>query len=126
MAASIIVTKGKIIENSAVVLMARVIDIAGDPMQIADITSLVIKVFDSEGTQVSTATLTVADVISDTLVTGDPRWTADEIGYNFAHAMAGSNWPEAGKYFVELKVTPVTGFAFYVLWELQAVNIFSE
>ena len=101
MAASIIITKGKVIENSAAVLMARIIDVEGDPLQQADVTSLVIKSFDSDGTQVTTATLTVSAVLSDTLVTNDPRWTVDDTGYNVAVPMSGASWHEAGRYQVE-------------------------
>jgi hypothetical protein len=127
MASAAVITKGKVIENSAVVLLARIAGADGSDVAQSDITSATLKVYDSKaGTQVgSTVTLTVADVVFNTLQL-DSRWPDETTGYNFAYELAGTFFPDDKLYQVEIKFVPVAGEPFYLVWQLTAVNIFSE
>lgn len=124
--ASATINKARVIENSGAVLLARVVKDSGAAIVQADITSITAKVFSADdGTQISTPTLTVAGCVYDTLQT-DARWSADSIGYNVAISLSGDNWPDAGNYRIEIKFTPASGNPFYVVWDVLALNIFSE
>ena len=117
---------GKVIENSAAVLLARVTDVTGDPVTQADVARLTCKVFDADTeTMTGNPTLDVADVVFNTLQK-DARWTADKVGYNVAVPLSGDHWPTQGAYTVEVKVTPTAGDPFYLIWHLQAENVLSE
>lgn len=120
------IAKAVVIEDSAAVLLARVLKASGAPIVQADVSSISVKVFDAgEASQVgSTYTPTVSAVVYNTLQT-DSRWSEDTTGYNLAIALAGSYWPTAGRYQAEVKITPVSGDAFYVVFALEALNIFS-
>ncbi len=122
--------RASIIENSPVILMARIADALGIPVTAADVDSLTIKVFNqATGTQISTTIEpTVSDVIFDTLQE-DNRWL-DEDGYNFAYEVDGSYFPDGNtKYQVEVKVTPSDTEANpFILepWVLSTINVFGE
>lgn len=129
-----LVTKAKTISASATVLLARIVGADGAPIVQADISSILMKVFDtstSPPTLVNTGgtSLVVADVISNTLQT-DPTgllWT-DATGYNFSHELNGHTYTPGDSitYRVELKFTPTTGEPFYVLFELTTIPVYSE
>lgn len=120
------IIKGIIIENSAVTLLAQIVDAEGDFIQRADVAAIGCKVFDDSGELVASPTINVADAIHDTLQT-DRRWGIDDTGYNLAAGLSGSNFPTGNTtYRVEIKITPVDGDAFYLVFDLRAVNIYSE
>src|SRR6266542_2989723 len=120
--ASALITQARIIENSGVVLMARVVKDSGAAIQQADISGLTCKVYNYEdGSLIASPTLTVAGNIFDSLQK-PASWTVDSTGYNFSASLAGSNFPEGGvTYRVEVKFSPASGNAFYVLFDLQAL-----
>jgi hypothetical protein len=130
-----LITKASVIENSAALLLARVIGADGDPIQQADVSALKLKVFDPDGVLITPTgggggytgtTLLPADVILDTPGTNEVLWPYDD-GYNFIAQLDGSYWPEGGKtYQAEVKVTPVSGDAYYLLFALTTTNIYSE
>ena len=68
--------------------------------------------------------LTVANVIFDTLQT-DERWTRDDTGYNFRHALDVSThaaFAEAGRdYLVEYRLTPVFGQVIVARFRLHSI-----
>lgn len=66
----------------------------------------------------STETLVKGDVVSDTLVTDDDRWTVDETGYNFVWEPVV--FATRGNYRVAVVVTPVSGTPRMMTWEIQA------
>lgn len=64
----------------------------------------------------SGAALTISSVVFDTLQT-DSRWTEDSTGYNFRYDLATTYTASPGNYRVEIKFTPSSGAAFFVVWE---------
>jgi hypothetical protein len=123
-----IIARGYVIENSAAVMLARVSGQSGGNVVQADISSINVKVFDLDNaTQISTTiTPTVSSVVYNTLQT-DARWTVDATGYNVAIALAGSYFPEGNRpYSIEAKFTPASGSAFYVVWQVESIDILSE
>jgi hypothetical protein len=130
-----LITKASVIENSAALLLARVIGADGNPVQQADINAITLKVFDAGGVLVTpsgggggyTSTpLDPADVILDTPATNEALWPYDD-GYNFIVQLDGSYWPVGGvTYQAEVKVEPVDGEAYYLLYWLTTTNIYSE
>lgn len=119
-----VVIKGIVIANSPAILARRVQTLAGSYLVNADVTSIVVKVY-NEFTSVLVATLdSSAWTIHDTLQT-DAIWQGeDAIGYNLAIAIPGSAWPVEGTYRVQALVTPVAGSAFEMLWDCQAVKTY--
>lgn len=128
MANKALITTGQVIENSAAVLLRRIRNQLGDPFVPADFSAVTWKVYDitdpADEELVDSGTFTIADVVLPALDTGYLAF--DEEGYNVIIQAPGAWWPEAGDYRVEVKFTPVTGDAFYQLWEVEATNIYSE
>ncbi len=80
---------GTIFINSTFTAMARVLDWLGNPLTIENTTSINYTITDPNGDAVSGHTavsLTPSAVLYDTLQTPS-FWTADTIGYNFAHTI---------------------------------------
>lgn len=84
----------------------------------SDLSSIAMSVFDitdpsspvAPSGVTNPATLTVSDVISDTLVTTSALWKSDSYGYNFAYIIPAANFPTGGKqYQVEFKFTTTGG-----------------
>lgn len=119
-----------IIENSAVIILARVRKADGEYLTRAATSSLTCKVFDLDGetpdTAVATPSLVIADTIFDTLQI-DSRWAKDGTGFNFSAGLAGTCFPSGGHtYQVEVKVTTTEGDPFYIVAQLGTENIRSE
>jgi hypothetical protein len=119
-----IMIKGRVIANSAAVLLARVQTATGAYLLPTDVTSITVSVIDQyTGTILSVLTGTPAVVYSSLQL--DARWAEDAVGYNVAVTVPGTAWTTAGKYRVEAKVTPTSGTPFYLLWDLQATITYS-
>ena len=121
------VEKGVAFEDTGVALMARV-QIAGANAEQADVTSITWKAFDTADTSTVAAsgTLTVADVVFDTLQT-DGRWTRDTTGYNFRHNLAASVLVGGGKtYRIEHAWTPASGEVFHTVYEIDTEKLYSS
>ena len=91
----------------------------------ADITSIAYNVYDLDGatphTATTTGTLTVADVVFDTLQT-DERWSADGLGYNFRADVAASVPAHGGHtYLIDWNFTPASGEEFPVLGRFSVI-----
>lgn len=115
-----------IYENSSIACLARVIDAAAAPITQASIQSISVKVFTEDGVEITPAPeVEVGDVVCDTLQTDD-RWTVDGTGYNLAIPLGGAAFPTQGNYQIEAHITPTDGLSFYVVWNVQAQNIYSE
>jgi hypothetical protein len=120
-----IVVKGRIIAESGAVLLARVQDSQGNNLTNATTSGIVVNVYNAETATLSTTLPSQATTIYDTLQSS-AIWTQDAIGYNVSIAVPGSAWPTAATYRVEAIVTPVSGDSYFLLWELYAINVFSE
>jgi len=89
---------GTAYKNGSAVLLARVVDGAGDVIQQSDVDDIQYSVFELDPCRPDTLTvvaghegvsLDVSDVIFDTLQTGG-LWTVDAVGYNFRHEMTSA------------------------------------
>ncbi len=100
----------RILQGTAPFVLARLLaPDDGDPLVQADLSAIVWSLFDLDADPrtaiVDGATLTISNVIFDTLQT-DSRWTADDVGYNFAHQVPSANLATGGHTFrAEYKFT---------------------
>ena len=90
----------------------------GNWLQQSDLTSITYKVFDEDSstpdTEIASGTVTIADSVLDTPVTNGQIWTKDNIGYNFQHDLAASNFPTGGRrYRVEYRGETTGGTVFH-------------
>ncbi|MHC4179512.1 MAG: hypothetical protein ACYSWU_18525 [Planctomycetota bacterium] len=120
-------------KNGSVTFLARVVGRDGANIVQADIASAEYSVYllDDQDADSRTAvtghtnvTLTVADVIFDTLQ-NDALWTADETGYNFRHVLdvsANQAFATAGRRFlVEFALTPSSGQVILVRFRINVI-----
>lgn len=139
MANTVLTVKGKVREDSAFIVTARLrqANDAGTPTVPANISSVTLKVWDT--TTPATPTLVVptgatlpytgtaldpADVFLPTLNTG--YLASDDDGFNFRADLHGSYVPEGGhKYTAEFLIVPVSGDPFNFAVELTAVETYS-
>ena len=67
---------------------------------------------DNPTTVVNSTPLTIASVISDSLVTTEALWKTDQYGYNLAHIVPGTAFPTGGnRYAVEYSFTTTGGYS---------------
>jgi hypothetical protein len=113
-------------EDSSCEYMARVQQGGTDITQ-AGITSISYKVFDTEdGSETATGTLTVSNVVYDSLQTDD-RWSLDSNGYNFLHEPPASAFPEGGHtYQVEYLVTPASGQQWFEKFRVRTKPVYTS
>lgn len=107
-------------EDAGALLLARVLDWDGNLLTQAAVTSITYKCFDlTTGAETGTGTLNKATVIYDTAQTGG-NWPYTD-GYNFRHMLAATCLPTGGhSYRVEVKITPASGEAFWIVYERLA------
>lgn len=103
-------------EGSGADYLARVRIWDASNAQQADITTITYATYDLDSdapeSAVGSGSLTVSNVIFDTLQTG-AEWTRDSTGYNFKHSLAPSDLPNGGHRFrVVYTFTPGTGEVF--------------
>ena len=103
---------GCVLEDSTFAVMAR-LQVDGVNATQAVVSSITFKAWDTadSGTVYASGTLTVADVVFDTLQT-DGRWTADATGYNFRHDVGQGVFTAPGRYRVEYTATLTGGNSF--------------
>jgi hypothetical protein len=124
---------GVAFKNSSITLLARVTGNDGQNIALADVDSARYSVYlldddDADSrtavTGHSAATLTLADVIFDSLQTDAP-WTVDSTGYNFRHVLDVSQNPAfaiAGRrYLVEVELIPPTGQTIIVRFQVNVI-----
>ena len=120
------IEKRHVWEGANITLMARVTKPDGTNITQASISSIAMKVFAlSDSAQVGvTAALTVASVVSDSLVTTTP-WTKDTTGYNFTYELTGSTYlPNGGEtYRIEIVFTLAAGGTVPVVYEPTTRNL---
>lgn len=124
---------GTAFKNGSAVLMARIVDSEGENVQQSGISSIQYSVFELDPCRPDNlsvvaghdgASLTVGDVIFDSLQTGG-LWTVDQVGYNFRHEIDVSQseaFPKAGvQYQVRYELTPTTGQKTIVRFQLRVI-----
>ncbi len=114
------ITTTTIWEDSGAYLMSRILGSDGAAIQQADVSSIAYSVYDMDDTSSpSTGSLTVANVVYDTLQT-DARWTKDSTGYNFGWAAGASLFAGGDKvYTVEVAFTPASGEVYHVVFQVR-------
>lgn len=114
-----------VIEDSGVRWMARVLGQSGSAIVQADVSSIAYSVYDKSDTTTATTTgtLTVSDVIYNTLQT-DSRWGKDATGYNFGWNVPASIFAAGNKtYRIEVKITPSSGEAIHIVRDFPVVAL---
>lgn len=121
------IIRGEAFEDSGVSLMGRIRGHDGENIVQADLSSIAYSVFDvtnpASVTAGGTGTLTIADVVYDTLQT-DSRWTKDSVGFNFLWPVAATHFASGGKtYRFEVAFTPASGAVFHGVWEVVTTGL---
>lgn len=104
-----------VMEDTGVLLLARVEDWDGNLLAQAGVTTITWSVFDTSDNNalVATNTIAAADVIFDTAESGG-NWPYTD-GYTFKWNMPATNLPNGGRvYVVEIMVDPVSGENFMI------------
>lgn len=121
--------EGKVWEDGGAFFMARVTGRDAANITQATISSITYKVFDIKdlpGSEKTSGTLTVSDVVFNTLQT-DNRWSKDSTGYNFRHEMPASTFADGDRFYqVEYLFTPSTGEKFYLVFKIEAKETFTS
>lgn len=102
-------------QGSTFAVMYRVM-VDGDEMVQADVDTIEYAIYNDDTREVvlALASLTVANVVFDTLQT-DERWTVDTDGYNFRHDVSHSLLTDPDvTYRIEYKITLDGGSEFYL------------
>jgi len=124
---------GTAFKNGSAVLMARIVDSAGDYVQQSGIASIKYTVYELDPCRPDSLaavaghdaqSLNVADVVFNSLQTGG-LWTVDAVGYNFRHEIDVSQneaFPKAGvQYQVRYEMTPTAGQKTIVRFQLRVI-----
>jgi hypothetical protein len=124
---------GTAFKNGTALLMARIVDTAGSPIQQSGVASLEYSIFELDPNLPDELTaiaghdaveLDVADVIFNIPQTGG-LWTVDDVGYNFRHEIDVTEteaFPKAGaQYQVRYVLTPTTGQKTIVRFQLRVI-----
>lgn len=121
--------KSTVWEDGGAALMARVVGNDAANVTQASLSAITQYAYDTTNaptTDVGVGTLTIANVIFDTLQTDD-RWTVDSTGYNFRHDVPATVFATGGGvYRVEYKFEPASGDNFYVVFQVTAKAISSS
>jgi hypothetical protein len=124
---SIPAAKATVYEDSGASLLARITGHDGANVTQATFTSITYGVYikstdDAVGSEGQT--VTVADVIFDTLQTNATLWPFGDAGYNFKHDLPAASFPTADTtYIVEYVFTPVTGAVWHETFEIKAAKL---
>ena len=118
-------------EDSGATCLSRVVGNDGAAVTQASLTALTYKVFDENsatpGTAATSGTLTISEVIYDTLQTGDLWESTDDTGYNFKWQVPASVLTTGGHlYRVEFWYDPVSGEDFPDVFFLLAKRLRSS
>ncbi len=125
------ITIASIWEDGDVTEMAR-FQVNGANGTQADVTSIVRKIFNRSASNAevgSSASLTVADVVFDTLqeASAGGRWTKDSTGYNFKDRVPATKFADGGEtYRVEYLFTGSGGEKFWIVFEHPVQEVLSS
>ena len=120
-------TLATIYEDTGVTCMSRILGDDAAAITQATTSTIVLNAFKNTSTTPTyTASLTVADVVFDSYQT-DARWSKDSTGYNFRYAVIASIF-DAGDatYRLEFKFTPTSGSVYFVIFEIDTVEVFTS
>ena len=122
------ITQGTVIEDSVAVFLVRIAGVDGVNLTQASLTAVSYAVFDPDGQEILSGDLVIADVIFDTLQTGDPRWErccpSDVEGFNFRHVMPATAFPTGGATNrVEYKFTDTNGYVYHKPFDAKVLAI---
>ena len=120
-------TRATIYEDTGITCMARIQGDDAVNITQATTSAITVAVFKNANTAATyTASLTVADVVFDALQT-DARWSKDSTGYNFRYAVIASVFADGdATYTVEFKFTPTSGSQYFVIYEIDTVEVFTS
>ena len=119
-------TRATIYEDSGITCMARIQGDDAAYITQATTSTIVLKTFKNVSTTAtSTTSLTVSSTVFDALQT-DARWS-DSTGYNFRYAVPAAVF-DAGDatYRLEFYFTPTSGSAYWVIFSIDTVEVFSS
>jgi len=127
MSTNVEVTRATIWEDGEATNLARITGQDAAAITQASLTSVHYAVYNGATVVQALTELTVANVVFDTLQTGDARWTVDSTGFNFEHQIAASllSSPDTS-YRVEYKFTFTDAtktyavFILYTRWITQS------
>lgn len=112
-------------EEQDLAVMARLKSADNQDITQASLSSITMEVFDAQDSYAqvgSTTSLTIADVVYDTLQTGN-GWSKDANGYNFRYLIDGSFFPDGGhEYRVEIVFIFTSGSTFPIVIDVSAKN----
>ena len=115
-----------VFEDTGFSLMARIQGTDAEDIQQADISSIAYSVYDlsSTGSPTTTGSLTVSNVVFDTLQT-DSRWNTDTTGYNFRWDVPASIPADGAKnYQIEIAFTPTSGEVYHAVYQVTTTNLY--
>lgn len=108
------------IEDSGWTALARLELPNGNLATQAAISAIAYQVFRGS-TQTASGSITIANAVFDALQGAsyaDARWQIDALGYNFRFEFPATAFDQPSADFrVEVKITPVSGEPFHVLWQ---------
>ena len=120
-------TLATIYEDTGATCMARIVGADATAITQATTSAITLAVFKNANTSATyTASLTVADVVFNALQT-DGRWTKDSSGYNFRFSAIASIFASGDATFrLEFKFTPTSGSQYFVIYEIDTVEVFTS
>jgi len=120
-------TNTTIYEDTGVTCMSRILGDDAAAITQATTSSIELKTFKNiSTTATSTTALTVANVVFDSYQT-DARWSKDSTGYNFRYAVPSSVFDDGdATYRLEFKFTPTSGSDYFVVFQVDTVEVFSS
>ena len=120
-------TLATIYEDTGITCMARILGDDASAITQSTTSAIRVAVFKNSNTSaVYTASLTVADVVFNSYQT-DARWDYDSTGYNFRYACIASIFADGdATYRVEFKFTPTAGSQYFVIYEIDTVEVFTS
>lgn len=132
-----LVRQVKIREGDAVKLMARVVGPRNTALTRSQVSAISWALYDARSntsrTAIDSGSLTVADVIFDTLQTtaDDAAWEEDATGYNFAYQFPADTFAlsaaGSGRFRLEIRGTPTTGEKFWIgVWDVTVVETLTD
>ena len=120
-------TLATIYEDTGVTCMSRILGDDAAAITQATTSAIVLNAFKNTSTTPTyTASLTVADVVFDSYQT-DARWSKDATGYNFRYSAIASIFDDGDATFrLEFKFTPTSGSVYFVIFEIDTVEVFTS
>lgn len=120
-------------ESASAVYMARIVGTDGAELEQADLSSITLYVRDhaAQATPIADSpyTLTIADVVFDTLQTSTDNalWTVDTTGYNFKYDLLPAQLPDGDKmYRFEFVFVTTDSKTLVAALDVPTINLFNN